>query len=65
MTNLVIRKYDGDDKYSYAIFYENDIKEFDRQIFHGQAIPIVSGLSRGEAILHRKTLQERKNNENI
>jgi hypothetical protein len=61
--DYVIRKYDGDDRQSYAVFYGSDISGLDKQIFYGQATPIASGLSRIEAIHHKKKLIERRNNE--
>ena len=58
-----IKRYDGDDKYSWAVFYSSDINHLGNQIFYGEATPIASGLSRHEAILHKKTLDRRNENE--
>lgn len=43
------KKYDGDDKYSYAVFLAADVKGKGTIIFYGQAKPVVSGCSRYEA----------------
>lgn len=43
------RKYDGDDRYSYAIFLATDVKGKNRVIFYGEAKPIVNGCSLTEA----------------
>jgi len=40
-----VRKYDGDDAYSWAVFV-NLPKGLGRTIWYGQAQPIVSGLTR-------------------
>ena len=55
---LVIRKYNGDDSYSWAVFRKSDIPKGHRgPVFYGEARPIVSGLSRSEANYHKKTLE--------
>ncbi len=41
-----IRKYDGDDQYSWAVFRMEDVKGLGNQIFYGEATPLVSGESR-------------------
>jgi hypothetical protein len=45
----IYRKYDGDDKYSWAIFYAAECVKFKGIVFYGQAKPIVSGCSLAEA----------------
>ena len=56
MKFFTIRKYDGDDEYSYAVFMKQDVKGMGNQIFYGQADPIESGLSKFEAQLAKKRL---------
>jgi len=47
---LVIRKYDGDDSYSWAVFHKSDLPKGSRgTVFFGQAKPIACGLSRSQA----------------
>lgn len=52
---LVVRKYDGDDRYSYAVFYADEIKHLPTvgPIMYWQAEPLASGLTRSSA-LHEK-----------
>ena len=47
---FTIKKYDGDDRYSYGVFKSCDVKGLGSIIFHGQARPICSGLDRYSAI---------------
>jgi len=48
--NYTIRKFNGDDMYSWAVFRKNDLPKGHRgPVFYGQAKPIVSGCSRSEA----------------
>lgn len=54
---FVTRKYDGDDAYSWAVFRAKDVRGLPRQIFYGDATPIVSGLSKLEAIHHKRALE--------
>jgi hypothetical protein len=57
---LTIRKYDGDDCYSWAVFRKNDIPKGHRgPVFYGEATPIVSGCSRGEARYHKDLIEKR------
>jgi len=44
-----IKKYDGDDQYSWAIFKTQNVKGKGNIIFYGEAKPIVCGLPRSEA----------------
>lgn len=44
-----VKKYDGDDQYSYALFYAEDVKGKGSTILYGEAKPICSGMSRTEA----------------
>jgi len=43
------RKYDGDDMYSWAVFYTKDVKGMGSLIFYGQARPVCTGLDMYEA----------------
>jgi hypothetical protein len=52
-----IKKYNGDDRYSHAIFYAEDVKGMRSPIFLGQARPIISGLDLYEARSRKKRLE--------
>jgi hypothetical protein len=55
-----IRKFDGDDSYSWAIFKKSDLPKGHRGIvFWGEARPVVSGCSRDEANSHKKSLERK------
>lgn len=50
-----IRKFDGDDRLSWAVFKKRDLPKGRKGvIFHGEARPIVSGLGRSEAEFYKK-----------
>jgi len=53
---FVIRRYDGDDPYCYAVFRKRDVKRLARTVFYGEANPIVCGLSKEEARSHKRRL---------
>ena len=53
-----IRKYDGDDRYSWAIFYANEVKGKPSQLFYGDANPVRTGLDRHSAQYQRDKLEE-------
>ena len=54
-----IRKFNGDDCYSWAVFRKTDLPTGHRgQVFYGQAKPIINGLSRSEARYHKRRLEE-------
>jgi|TARA_R110001599_G_scaffold255307_1_gene455423 hypothetical protein len=56
---LVIRKYDGDDSYSWAVFHKSDLPKGSRgPVFYGQARPIACGLSRSQAGDCKATLEK-------
>ena len=49
-----IRKFNGDDCYSWAVFRKGDLPKGHRGIvFYGEAQPVVSGCSRDEARYYR------------
>ena len=55
----VIKKYDGDDQYSWAVFKAADVKGLGNQIFYGDAKPVVSGESRASAAAMRDSLNNK------
>ena len=57
---FTIRKYNGDDFYSWAVFRSKDVKGLGKQIFWGQAQSIVSGCSKLEAKYYVKDLERGK-----
>lgn len=55
---LTVRKFDGDDAYSWAVFRKRDIPRGRRGvIFYGEARPVVTGLSRREADSYKRQLE--------
>ena len=55
-----VRKYDGDDSYSWAVFRKSDIPNGRRgTIFYGEARPVYSGLSRSQAKHYKDICEER------
>ena len=52
-----IKKFNGDDQYSWAVFRAQDVKGMRSPIFYGQALPVVSGLTRSDAQYHKKSLE--------
>jgi hypothetical protein len=54
-----IRKFDGDDIYSWAVFYAKDVKGMRGPIFYGQAKPVMCGMSRTEAGYQRDSLEKK------
>ena len=56
ISKYTIKKFDGDDSYSWAVFRKSDVKGLRSPVFHGQATPIVSGCSKREADYHKKLL---------
>jgi hypothetical protein len=53
---FVIRKFNGDDRYSWAVFRRGDVRGLRGIVMFGQARPVVSGCSRAEARYHAATL---------
>ena len=58
---LTIRKYNGDDIYSWAVFKVEDVKGIRGVVFYGQAKPLVSGCSRNEARYYKDKLEPKGN----
>jgi hypothetical protein len=55
---LTLRKYDGDDRYSWAVFYADELPIGHRGIvFWGEAKPIVSGCSRPQAADIKRSIE--------
>ena len=52
-----IKKFNGDDQYSWAVFRAQDVKGMRSPIFYGQARPVMSGLSRSDAQYHKRQLE--------
>ena len=54
---FLIRKYDGDDRYSWAVFRKQDLPKGHRGVvFYGEAKPLVCGLDRTQATAWRRDL---------
>jgi hypothetical protein len=57
-----IKKFNGDDRYSWAVFRASDVRGMRSPIFSGQASPLVSGLSRQDASYHKSKLESSAGN---
>jgi hypothetical protein len=55
----VVKKFDGDDSYSYAIFLAKDVKGLGSIVFYGEARPVVCGLNRTTAQFDCKKLNNK------
>lgn len=58
---IVVRRFGGDDEFSWACFEANDVKHIKGIIAAEQAVPIISGLNKQMANHHKYVLQERGN----
>jgi hypothetical protein len=57
---FTLRKFDGDDVYSWAVFRKKDLPKGHRgPVFYGQAQPVVCGCSRSEANYHKSILESK------
>ncbi len=56
-TRYTIKKFNGDDSYSWAVFYAADVRGMRSPIFLGDARPIVTGLTRSDAKYHKQQLE--------
>ena len=54
-----IKKFNGDEQYSWAVFRAQDVKGMRSPIFYGDAQPVMSGLTRADAQYHKKCLEAR------
>jgi hypothetical protein len=52
-----VKKFNGDDDYSWAVFRTKDVKGIKGVVMYGQATPIVSGCSKTEAQSHKKHIE--------
>lgn len=57
-SKYTIRKYDGDDAYSYSVFRAEDVKGVSSPVFYGRIKPIYSGLSMPEAQYYKRILEK-------
>ena len=56
-TKYTIKKFNGDDQYSWAVFRAVDVRGMRSPIFLGDARPVVSGLTRSDAKYHKQQLE--------
>ena len=56
-TKYTIKKFMGDDSYSWAVFRAEDVKGMRSPICDPFARPVMSGLSRADAQYHKKNLE--------
>lgn len=56
-SKFVVRKYDGDSAYSYAVFHKADLRGHKGIVFAGQARPIVCGCGKSEADGYKSRLE--------
>jgi hypothetical protein len=57
MSKVVVRRFNGDDDYSWAVFRAKDIKGITGVVLYGDATPIVSGCSKTEAQAYKKDIE--------
>ncbi|MCA1800311.1 MAG: hypothetical protein LC650_03370 [Actinobacteria bacterium] len=53
---LTVKKFDGNDMYSYAVFYADEVRGLRSPIFYGEARPVIAGLSKMEAEARKKRI---------
>jgi hypothetical protein len=57
---FTIRKFNGDDSYSWAVFRKDDLPKGHRGIvFWGEARPVVCGCSRAQAGSYKRSLESK------
>ena len=54
-----IKKYMGDDSYSWAVFRAEDVKGMRSPICDPYIQPVINGLGRSEARYHKQLLEEK------
>ncbi len=55
-----LRKFNGDDRYSWAVFRKDDLPKGHRGIvFYGEANPVVNGCSRSQARGYKESLERK------
>lgn len=56
---FTVRKFNGDDSYSWAVFRKDDLPKGHRGIvFWDEARPVVDGCSRSQANYYKRSLEE-------
>jgi len=55
-----IKKFMGDDSYSWAVFRAQDVKGMRSPICDPSIQPVINGLTRSDAQYHKKNLESRK-----
>ena len=65
MAKFTVKKFNGDDIYSWAVFRAEDVKNIPSPVMYGQATPIVAGCGRAEADSHKKTLEAHAKKDNL
>ena len=53
-----IKKFNGDDQYSWAVFLAEDVRGMRSPIFYGDAEPVINGLDRNEARYQKTRLEK-------
>lgn len=53
-----IKKFNGDDSYSWAVFRAEDVRGLRSPIFMGEARPLINGLSRMDATYYKKKFEQ-------
>lgn len=53
-----IKKFNGDDDYSWAVFRLKDVKGIKGVVMYGDATPIVCGCTKREAQTHKKMIEK-------
>ena len=57
---FTIKKFNGDDQYSWAVFRTKDVRGMRSPIFFGQARPVMSGMDRNEARYQKDRLNKKE-----
>ena len=57
---FTIKKFNGDDQYSWAVFRTKDVRGMRSPIFFGQARPVMSGMDRNEARYQRDRMNKKE-----
>ena len=54
---LTLKKFDGDDMYSWAVFYADEVRGKRSPIMYGEARPLIAGLGKMEAASRKTRLE--------
>ena len=57
---LTLKKFDGDDQYSWAVFYADEVRGKRSPIMYGEARPLIAGLSKTEAQQRKRRIEATK-----